>query len=188
MGRVSGEEETRLLGRDVDAIEIPAGYWVTLAAGTPVRVVQALGDTYTVLVDEGFLVRILAEDADALGLDPPPGADAGAPAAAEGATLEERVWQQLRTCYDPEIPVDIVELGLVYGCRLTPQEEGRTRVKVEMTLTAPGCGMGDVLCDDVRRKLRALPGVADVEVELVLDPPWDPSRMSEAARLQLGLL
>jgi probable FeS assembly SUF system protein SufT len=179
----AGGEETRPLGRDVDAIEIPAGFWVTLAAGTPVRVMQALGDTYTVMVDGGFLVRVMAEDADALGREPP--ARTSLPA---DAPLEDQVWAQLRTCYDPEIPVDIVELGLVYGCTLTPQEDGRSRVKVDLTLTAPGCGMGDVLCDDVRRTLRGLPGVADVEVEVVLDPPWDPSRMSEAARLQLGML
>jgi probable FeS assembly SUF system protein SufT len=173
----------RLLRRAVEAIEIPAGYWVTLAEGTPFRVVQALGDTYTLVVDEGFMVRVAAEDADALGLEPP------APAApAPDAPLEAQVWDQLRRCYDPEIPASIVDLGLVYGCRVEPLADGRHRVTVALTLTAPGCGMGDVLCDDVRRRLRRLPGVAEVEVEVVLDPPWDPSRMTEAARLQLGLL
>jgi probable FeS assembly SUF system protein SufT len=180
---MAAEPEIKLLARDVEGIEIPIGERLKLPAGTPVRVMQALGDTLTLVVDEAFLVRIAAADGDALGLEPPE-----PEARPAGATLEDRIWQQLRTCFDPEIPADIVALGLVYGLKLEPLEDGQQRVRVELTLTAPGCGMGDVLCADVIRKLGALDGVADVEVEVVLDPPWDPSRMSEAARLQLGLL
>jgi len=177
------ELDIKLLERDVDGIEVPIGERVKLPTGTPVRVLQALGDTLTLVVDEAFMVRIAAADADAVGLEPP-----ATPPLPEGATLEDRIWQQLHTCYDPEIPADIVELGLVYGLRLEPLAEGRSHVTVELTLTAPGCGMGDVLCADVIRKVGALEGVGDVEVELVLDPPWGPERMSEAARLQLGML
>jgi probable FeS assembly SUF system protein SufT len=177
------DQEIHLLQRDVEGIEVPIGAPVQLAAGTPVRVLQALGDTLTLVVDESFMVRLAAADADAVGLEPPP-----PPVLPAGATLEDRIWQLLGTCYDPEIPADIVALGLVYGLHLEPLADGRQRVTVELTLTAPGCGMGDVLCDDVVRKLGALDGVGDVKVELVLDPPWEPSRMSEAARLQLGLL
>jgi len=177
------DHETVTLTRDVDAVEIPTGFWITLREGTPVRVVQRLGDDFTVVVDDQYMARVPAADADALDLEPP-----AAPAVDPDAPLEDQVWAQLHTCYDPEIPVDIVELGLVYGCDLAPLGDGRQRVTVRLTLTAPGCGMGDVLCADVRRKVGALPGVADVEVEVVLDPPWDASRMSEAARLQLGLL
>ncbi len=180
---MAAELEIKLLARDVEGIEVPIGERVQLPAGTPVRVLQALGDSLTLVVDEAFMVRIDAADAGALGLEPPE-----LPPLPEGATLEDRIWQQLRTCYDPEIPADIVELGLVYGLKIEPMEDGRSRVTVELTLTAPGCGMGDVLCGDVIRKLGALDGVGDVEVELVLDPPWGPERMSEAARLQLGLL
>lgn len=181
---MAAELDIKLLERDVEGIEVPIGERVKLPAGAPVRVLQALGDSLTLVVDEAFMVRIAAADADAVGLEPPP-PPAPLP---EGATLEDRIWQQLRTCYDPEIPADIVELGLVYGLAIEPLADGRSKVTVELTLTAPGCGMGDVLCADVIRKVGALDGVGDVEVELVLDPPWGPERMSEAARLQLGLL
>ena len=179
----AGGPDDILLERDVDAIEIPGGHPITLPAGARLRVTQALGGSYTVLVDDWFLARL--EDADAADLGLPPAAAAAAPL---DAPLEEQVWAQLRTCYDPEIPANIVDLGLIYGCRVVSLADGRSRVEVSLTLTAPGCGMGDVLCDDIRRKLRSLPGVAEAEVEVVLDPPWDPGRMSEAARLQLGLL
>jgi probable FeS assembly SUF system protein SufT len=168
--------------RDCKAIEIPSGFWTTLSAGTRVRIHQALGDSITVAVlDGGFMVRVAAEDADALGGTPPP------KAARAGGSLEEAVEEELRGCYDPEIPVNIVDLGLVYGRRFIPKPDGLTDVIVEMTLTAPGCGMGDVIKEDIERKLRALPGVGDVSVEIVFEPPWDPSRMSEAARLELGM-
>ncbi|HEY3356343.1 MAG TPA: putative Fe-S cluster assembly protein SufT [Polyangia bacterium] len=177
-----GDEIT--LSRDCKAIEIPAGFWTTLPKGTKVRVHQALGGTTTVIVQGGgSMVRIAAEDADALGAAPPPRA-----AASGGAgSVAELVEQELRTCYDPEIPVNIVDLGLVYDRRLIPMPDGRTDVIVEMTLTAPGCGMGDIIKEDIERKLAALPGVGDVSVEIVFDPPWDPSHMSEAARLELGM-
>jgi probable FeS assembly SUF system protein SufT len=181
------DHEVVALTRDVDAVEVPTGFWITLRAATLVRVVSTLGDDFTVVVDDQYMARIPAADADALGREAP-APTAAADRVGLDAPLEERVWAQLHTVYDPEIPIDIVELGLVYDCRLEPLPDDRTRVVIDLTLTAPGCGMGDVLCADVRRKVGALPGVAEVAVELVLDPPWDASRMSEAARLQLGLL
>jgi probable FeS assembly SUF system protein SufT len=136
------------------------------------------------MTDHGYLVRIEGVDADAIGEQPTPPLTAQA---AAGKSTEELAWDQLKTCYDPEIPVNIVDLGLVYKCRVEPQDSG-ARVRVALTLTAPGCGMGDFLRMDVQRKLLAIPGVAEAEVELVLDPPWDQSMMSDAARLQLGLM
>jgi probable FeS assembly SUF system protein SufT len=176
--------EHATLSRDAKAIQIPDGTPMTLAAGTPVVITQALGGTYTVMTPYGQMVRIDERDADALGREAP----AAAEASAEGGSLEDRVWAQLRKCYDPEIPVNIVDLGLVYDCLIQPEPDGRSRVAVKMTLTAPGCGMGDVLAQDVRRRLMELPGVAEADVEVVFDPQWSMDMMSEAARLQLGLL
>ena len=168
-----------VLKRDVEAIEIPSGSPLTLEAGKEVRITQSLGGSFTVTTWFGGMARVSGRDADALGM-------AAAPAPeASSRPLQEQVWDELKQVFDPEIPVNIVELGLVYACNFVPQENGRTKVSVVMTLTAPGCGMGEVLCADVRRRLADIPGV-DAEVELVLDPPWDQSRMSEAARLQLG--
>ncbi|HEX7126944.1 MAG TPA: putative Fe-S cluster assembly protein SufT [Thermodesulfobacteriota bacterium] len=173
------------LSRDVEAIEIPAGTPVTIPAGTGVTLLQSLGGTYTVQTDFGYMVRIDAKDADALGksaaaarADLPP---------LRGEDLEAAVWEQLATCYDPEIPVNIVELGLVYRCDIKPVEGG-SRVEIDITLTAPGCGMGPVLENDVRQKVASLPGVAETEVNVVLEPAWHPGRMSEAARLELGMM
>jgi len=172
------------LTRDADAIQIPDGTPITLTAGTPVVVTQALGGTYTVMTPYGQMARIEEKDADALGKE--------RTAAAEGTggegSLEDRVWAQLRKCYDPEIPVNVVDLGLVYDCQVQPLPAGRSKVAVKMTLTAPGCGMGDVLAQDVRRRLEELAGVAEADVEVVFDPQWTMDMMSEAARLQLGLL
>jgi probable FeS assembly SUF system protein SufT len=135
-------------------------------------------------------VRIAGKDAAVLGLTPPE--EAPAAPLPEGpldrAQVEERVWQELKTCFDPEIPVNIVDLGLVYECKVTEHPDGGFRVAVEMTLTAPGCGMGDILKDDAEAKIRAIPGVQECAVALVLEPPWDPSRMSDVARLQLNML
>lgn len=173
------------LSRDVDAVEIPAGTPVTVPAGTAVMLLQSLGGTYTVQTDYGYMVRIEAKDADALGKavraagkDAPP---------LRGEDLEAAIWEQLATCYDPEIPVNIVELGLVYRCDIEPAEGG-SRVEIDITLTAPGCGMGPVLENDIRQKISALPGVAEAEVNVVLEPAWHPGRMSEAARLELGMM
>jgi probable FeS assembly SUF system protein SufT len=175
------------LARDCDAIRVPSGEAIVLPRGMQVYVSQRLGGTFTVVTDQGYMARIAARDADALGFEAAPEAAAAADAS---KTLEEQIWDRLRTCYDPEIPVNIVELGLVYGCELKPappESEGRHDVEIRMTLTAPGCGMGPVLQQDIERKLRELPGIRAARVELVFDPPWDQSRMSEAARLELGM-
>jgi len=146
---------------------------------------QRLGGALTVAADFGGLYRIDPENFDALGLEKPESATPAAHAA--DRPLEDRVWDELRTCFDPEIPVNIVELGLVYDCTVEPSTQPeRQNVRIKMTLTAPGCGMGDVLADDVRTKLERLPDVARADVELVFDPPWSQEMMSDAARLQLG--
>jgi len=163
---------------------VPDGTPVELPAGTPAQIAQALGSSFTLLV-QGQMLRLKGADADAIGLPPPASPDV--PADATPDDVEPLVWRTLRTCYDPEIPVDIVELGLVYGCDVRPMEDGRVRVSVRMTLTAPGCGMGEVIAEDVCDKVLALPHVGEATVELVFDPPWDRSRMSEAAQLTLGL-
>jgi probable FeS assembly SUF system protein SufT len=182
----SGEQIT--LRRAVDAILVPYGDTMPLSAGMKVQITQALGDTFTVVTDEGYMVRIAGKDADALGKEPPVKAPTGpVDTTVTREALEEQVWDQLRTCYDPEIPVNIAELGLIYGCEVTPHPEGGHRVEIRMTLTAPGCGMGDILASEVDAKVRALPGVRDVNVELVFDPPWELSMMPESARLALGL-
>lgn len=146
------------------------------------RILQHLGDGYTVGTDRGGMYRIDDVYADALGQARTPPASKPI----EGPFREEMVREQLKTVYDPEIPVDIVELGLIYGCDVTPLEDGRRRIHVTMSLTAPGCGMSDVLKADVERKLSSLPDVEEVRVDVVFDPPWHPGRMSEVARLQLG--
>lgn len=177
-----------LLQRDVEATLIPSGERVRVPAGTDVWVRQALGGNYTVeSATTGQLLRIDERDAGALGEEYAPEQKTPEELAAEEAAFsEERVWEQLRTVYDPEIPVNIVELGLVYALQSEPLPEGGHKVGVKMTLTAPGCGMGPVLVEDVRRKVSSVPGVRQADVELVWEPPWDQSRMSDVARLQLG--
>jgi len=172
------------LSRGCEAIEIPSGLHSSLPAGTVVRIMQSRGDSYTVATDHGYMYRIDARDADALGVSPAPGK---IPAANEGTFSEAIVWDQLKTVYDPEIPVNIVDLGLVYSCEITPLEEGTRKIEIKMSMTAPGCGMGNVLKADVEGKLARLPSVKEVHVTVVFDPPWNLSRMSEAARLQLGI-
>lgn len=182
--------EVRMLARDCAALSVPWGRPETLAAGSLATVTQRLGGSITVQCG-GNLYRIAEVDADALGLQPQ-GSTPAAPVAENGdysaEAVEAAAWAQLATCYDPEIPIDIVDLGLVYACTATPLENGRYRVAVRMTLTAPGCGMGDVLASEVDDKLLTIPGVDEAEVELVWDPPWSREMMSEAARLELGLL
>lgn len=175
--------ETVVVTRPVQVECVPDGTPLELPAGTVAQVTQALGSNFT-LVAGGQLVRLEGADADAIGRSVP-----DLPAAADDPAqgLQARIRQVLKTCYDPEIPVDIVELGLVYGCEIATMDEGGTRVEVQLTLTAPGCGMGEVLANEVADKLLALKGVDEVNVRLVLDPPWDRSRMSEAAQLALGL-
>lgn len=173
------------LKRDCPVTLIPSGEPLILPAGTPVRVTQALGGTYTVLTEGGGMARIEGRNADAIGYEPT-GA-AAAPAPPGGPVEEELVWDQMRTCYDPEIPVNIVDLGLVYDCKLLALPEGGTKVEVKMTLTAPGCGMADSIRADVEYKISQVPGVTAVSVEVVWDPPWHQGMLSEAARLELGL-
>lgn len=173
------------LSRDVAAIIIPAGEQLTLRAGTDGFITQALGGSFTVYV-EGNLFRISGTDADALGKEPVP-----PPKVPDNATdedIEAVIWDQLKTCYDPEIPVDIVNLGLIYRCDVTPLGNGQRSVSVDMTLTAPGCGMGDVLVQDAREKIAIIPTISDVRVELVFDPPWNVGMMTDEARLQTGLM
>jgi len=159
---------------------------VTLPAGQTGYITQALGASFTVVVDYN-LFRIAGKDADALGKTPPPPIEV--PAGAGDADIERLVWDQLRTCFDPEIPVNVVDLGLVYEVTLTPlPEDAGRKVAVRMTLTAPGCGMGDILVDDVRSKLELIPTVAETDVELVFDPPWNHAMMSDAARLETGMM
>ena len=176
------------LNRDCEAIQIPSGNQMTLPAGTVVMMSQALGDTYTVTTAHGFMVRIAGKDADAMGLEKTATA-AAAPVAVESpADLEQLVWDQLKTCFDPEIPVNIVDLGLVYHCSVAPLEGGGYRADLKITLTAPGCGMGGVLAADAQSKIGDLPGIKEAIVEVVFEPQWNPSMMSEAARLQLGMM
>ena len=174
--------------RDVEAVLIPAGDKVLIPEGVTVTITQSLGGSYTVVTPHGNLARISGRDADALGLRPtheaPPAASPGEPAS-DANTLRAGVMDQLRQIYDPEIPINIVDLGLIYGCDLAPEGAGH-RVEIQMTMTAPGCGMGDVLKVEAEDRVRGLPGVSDVRVEIVWEPAWDQSRMSEAARLELG--
>jgi probable FeS assembly SUF system protein SufT len=177
-------EETVSLKRDCIAVTVPTGHQVLIPEDSEADIVQSLGGSFTIRI-HGRLFRVDGKDADALGKDPLP-----KPELAENASdadVEKLVWEQLKTCYDPEIPIDIVELGLVYSCSVHSQESGRRRVDIEMTLTAPGCGMGDVLAMDIERKLLEVPTVAEASVEVVFDPPWNASMMSDSARLATGM-
>lgn len=174
------------LRRDVEASVVPSGMKVTLCRGESAQITQSLGGTYTVLVN-GNLFRIEGQDADALGLEVVGPTEPASADPLSREQLEARVWQELRTCYDPEIPVNIVDLGLIYDCQLHPIEAGGYRVDVKMTLTAPGCGMGPVLQQEISNRLLALRDIREANVELVWDPPWNQAMMSEPARLQLGL-
>ena len=180
--------EQKILLRDVEASVVPIGTKVTLQKGETAHITQSLGGTYTVVVN-GNMFRIESKDADALGLEAPV---AVAPAVSTGPLtqeeLEKKVWEQLKTCYDPEIPVNVVDLGLIYDCHLTPIGAANYKADVKMTLTAPGCGMGPVLAQDVQNKLISLEPIDEANVELVWDPPWNQGMMTEAAKLQLGLL
>ncbi len=178
-------QEPFALTRDVSAVIVPAGETVTLREGTQGFITQALGGSFTVYI-EGNLFRIAGLDADALGKEPVP-----PPAVPENATdkdIEDVVWKQLKTCYDPEIPINIVDLGLVYRMEVTHLPDGRRSVSVDLTLTAPGCGMGDILVQDAQEKIGLVPTVGEVRVALVFDPPWNYSMMSDEARLQTGMM
>ncbi len=176
--------EPVVLERDCDAVLIPVGEKVRLPAGSSGYITQALGGSFTIYV-EGNLFRIAGIDGDAIGKEPlrPP----EVPENATEEDIESVVWQQLRTCFDPEIPINIVELGLVYECTVSGTDDQQWHIDVKMTLTAPGCGMGDVLVEDVKEKLEIIPTVAAAAVELVFDPPWNQSMMSDEARLEAGI-
>jgi probable FeS assembly SUF system protein SufT len=176
-------EKTLEVLRDVEATLIPSGAKVKLQKGSMVMITQALGTSYTVYVN-GNLVRIAGTDGDALGLVILESPDINL----QEGSLEDKIWTQMRTCFDPEIPVNIVDLGLVYSCQVFPLGKEDHRVEVTMTLTAPGCGMGPVLIGEVEQKIRQINGVTEVKVELVFDPPWSRDMMSDEAKLQLGLL
>jgi len=171
------------LNRDCEATEVPYGGVQILPAGTKVRITQSLCGSDTGATEKGSMMRIDAKDADALGLT----ADSEQAPAAPLEFSEKLVWEQLKTVFDPEIPVNIVDLGLIYSCQITPAEGGGHKVEIKMAMTAPGCGMGDVLRADIERKLTQLPEVKEVHAQIVFDPPWNPGRMSDAAKLQLGL-
>lgn len=175
--------------RDCDVVRVPSGESVRVSGGTRAVVTQFLGGTFTLQIpSSGALVRLDGSSADAIGLEPV-AAPAPAPAATagDGGDLEEQVWAQLRSCYDPEIPVNIVDLGLIYDLRVEPAGDGGRSVGVKMTLTAQGCGMGTVIASDAEEKIRALEGVSDATVEIVWDPPWNPNMISQAGREKLGM-
>ena len=181
----SYENEPIAVQRDVRAVAIPAGVEVTLKVGQVGYITQALGGSFTVYV-EGNLFRIPGSEADGIGMTvakPPE-----VPPGASEEDIKNVVWEQLKTCYDPEIPVNIVDLGLIYSCDVQQNEDATRTVDIKMTLTAPGCGMGEVLVQDVRDKVEVVPTVAHANVELVFDPPWNHTMMSEAARLQTGMM
>ncbi len=184
MAPMSAFHEPVSLSRDVIGVLIPQGTKVELPEGAQAQITQSLGGSFTVQV-EGHLFRLDGKDADAIGQKvveaPQIAADAS------DGEIEKAVWDQLRTCYDPEIPVDIVELGLVYECRVEPAAAGGRRAIVRMTLTAPGCGMGDILVADVKAKAEQIPTIVETDVELVFDPPWNQTMMSEAAKLATGM-
>ena len=170
--------------RDCPAVLVPQGEVVSLPAGSVGYITQALGGSFTVFV-EGNLFRIAGADADAIGKPAPE--PLHLPDGAGDSDVEKLVWEQLRTCFDPEIPINVVELGLVYDCDLETLADGERKVNIRLTLTAPGCGMGDILVEDVRTKVERVPTVVEADVELVFDPPWNQSMMSEAARLETGM-
>jgi probable FeS assembly SUF system protein SufT len=179
------ENEAFVVRREVEAVAVPAGVPVMLHPGQAGYITQALGGSFTLYI-EGNLFRLPGAEADAIGKDvtlPPE-----LPPNATEEDVKGLAWQQMRTCYDPEIPVNIVDLGLIYDCTVTPNDDGTRHVEVRMTLTAPGCGMGEVLVQDVREKVELIPTVREADVELVFDPPWNQSMMSEAARLQTGMM
>jgi len=175
------------LTRDVEAAVVPVGTKVTLMKGETAYITQSLGGSYTVVVN-GNMFRLADKDADALGLEvaKPTTTTLSGPVTQEA--LEKQVWESLKTCYDPEIPVNVVDLGLIYDCHLTPIGNNSFKADVKMTLTAPGCGMGPVLAQDVQNKLISLEPIDEANVELVWDPPWNQGMMTEAAKLQLGLM
>ncbi len=177
------KQDTLEISRDCDALLIPSGVKISIQKGTLVMITQALGNSYTVYVN-GNLARVAGKDGDALGMVILEEPDVNA----MDGTIKDKVWELLKTCYDPEIPVNVVDLGLVYECEVIERAAEDNEVNIKMTLTAAGCGMGPVLVADIEQKLRSISGVTDVKVELVFDPPWQRDMMSDVAKLQLGML
>jgi probable FeS assembly SUF system protein SufT len=177
------------LSRDCEVIQIPSGHKITIPGGTPGVITQTLGGSYTLATYQG-LARVSEKDLDALGLEKPQQTDGAVkPSGSSNGTVDEKaVWDQLRQCFDPEIPVNIVDLGLVYDCRLVQKPEGGTKVEVKMTLTAPGCGMGPAIAHDAQSKILSIEGVDEAQVDLVWDPPWNQNMISEAGRMKLGMI
>ena len=176
------------LTRDVQTVAVPAGYAVTLPQDTEVVITQSLGGSFTLLVPSyGGLFRLANRDADAIGKEIPPEAAAGTVEPLSSEELEKRVWQVLKTCYDPEIPVNIVDLGLIYELKILPLEESKHRIEVKMTLTAQGCGMGSSIAADAQWKLLDLPGVKEADVQIVWEPAWSPQRISPEGKIILGI-
>jgi probable FeS assembly SUF system protein SufT len=177
------------LSRDCEVIQIPSGNKITIPAGTPGVITQTLGGSYTIATYQG-LARVSEKDLDALGLEKPQQTDGAVkPSGSSNGTVDEKaVWDQLRQCFDPEIPVNIVDLGLVYDCQLVQKPEGGTKVEVKMTLTAPGCGMGPAIAHDAQSKILSIDGVDEAQVDLVWDPPWNQNMISEAGRMKLGMI
>ena len=176
--------ERVIIAREVAAIQIPDGIEVTIPQGDDVWITQELGGSFTIMTDRGAMFRIDEKNADAIGKEPPEDRSAEL----QEGSLEDRVWAQMKKCYDPEIPVNIVDLGLVYDCQLHDKGSDHFYVTIKMTLTAPGCGMGPVLATDVKNRIEDLPDVDLVDVDVVLDPPWNQNMMTEAAKLQLGFM
>jgi probable FeS assembly SUF system protein SufT len=174
-----------IVTRDVDAVQIPSGSTLRIPQGTKVIITQSLGGTHTVSFNMG-LARIDAANQDALSMESVPVACPDN--ATHGEVTESDIWSQLKGVYDPEIPVNIVDLGLVYSMELTAKEEGGHRVLIKMTLTAPGCGMGPTIANDAKQRVLSLPGIVEAEVDLVWDPPWNQGMISEAGRMKLGMV
>jgi len=183
-----GSGEPIKLTRDCNVVAIPAGHTISLPQGTEVLITQALGGTYTLLVPSyGGLFRLPDKDADAIGKQPIGAASGEKKEPLKGEDLEKEIWQALKTCYDPEIPVNIVDLGLIYGMQILDLASGANRVEVKMTLTAQGCGMGTSIAADAQNKLLNLPGVEEADVQVVWDPPWGPERISSEGKAVLGI-
>jgi probable FeS assembly SUF system protein SufT len=178
-----------ILSRDCEVIQIPSGHKITIPAGTPGVITQTLGGSYTIATYQG-LARVSEKDLDALGLEKPQQTDGAVkPSGSSNGTVDEKaVWDQLRQCFDPEIPVNIVDLGLVYDCQLVQKPEGGTKVEVKMTLTAPGCGMGPAIAHDAQSKILSIDGVDEAQVDLVWDPAWNQNMISETGRMKLGMV
>ena len=178
-------DEVISLLRDCDVISVPYGEKHILKQGTEVQLMQAMGGSYTVYTSEGMF-RISGINADSIGRKPEP--LPSIPENISDSEFESKVWDQMKTVYDPEIPINVVDLGLIYNCEVKKDDQDDYCVSVDMTLTAPGCGMADVLVEDIKERIELLPKIKVVNVELVLDPPWSMEMMSEAARLEAGLI